>query len=278
MEGDACYKFSTIERFVRSSGAPPVRLMLDIGANVGSVARLMKFHFPDAVVHAYEPVPELCEIARRRTCRLSGVHVHGVAVSVDHLYADDFGELPRDSREDPILMRARPCAGVGWLGGSVVIHSSRALSFSETDYARDSSPVAVLTLDEAVERVLADEGANHVDVLKFDCEGCEHGCLGAAAKGTLRRVRFIVGEYHGLERFYRVVSARLFPAFRVSLIGDRALGAFFAENVAFGPPHLLHEDPVEFRVRSWLSALPMTWHAFDLRYVSHDQRLFHGLA
>ncbi len=48
---------------------------------------------------------------------------------------------------------------------------------------------------------------------------------------TLKRIRFIVGEHHGLGRFYAVMQKKLFLTHKVNLVGQRDLGSFFAERL-----------------------------------------------
>ena len=37
MEGNDCYKYRTVDRFVHSHGLPPIRTILEIGVNVATV-------------------------------------------------------------------------------------------------------------------------------------------------------------------------------------------------------------------------------------------------
>jgi hypothetical protein len=69
------------------------------------------------------------------------------------------------------------------------------------------------------------------DLVKFDCEGSESFALGCCPSAVLRRIRFIVGEYHGLQRFVNVMTSKLFETHRVCLFhGTNGLGSFFAER------------------------------------------------
>ncbi len=57
MEGNACYKFSTIQNYVTQTNAKPIELALDIGANVGTISVMMRRYFPRAKVFGFEAVP-----------------------------------------------------------------------------------------------------------------------------------------------------------------------------------------------------------------------------
>ena len=76
---------------------------------------------------------------------------------------------------------------------------------------------------------------SEIDLIKFDCEGCETSAIGCASEATLRKIRFVVGEYHCLKRFYPVVDRVLASTHHVNLRGDPSLGAFFAERKGPGP-------------------------------------------
>jgi precorrin-6B methylase 2 len=74
MEGNECYKFATIRRYIDLTRADPVRVTIDVGANVGAVTRMMKAYFPDASVYAYGAVPEYSLLAETNTRDLAGRH------------------------------------------------------------------------------------------------------------------------------------------------------------------------------------------------------------
>jgi hypothetical protein len=46
--------------------------------------------------------------------------------------------------------------------------------------------VVPITLDDLVTAVQALSGAEEIDYIKMDCEGCEHSSLGTASLDTLR--------------------------------------------------------------------------------------------
>src|SRR5437899_6512283 len=80
MEGNECYKFPTIRNYLDLTHADPVRVMIDIGANVAAVTRMMKAYFPDARVYACEAVDEYATLAEANTRDLPGVTVWRRAV------------------------------------------------------------------------------------------------------------------------------------------------------------------------------------------------------
>lgn len=58
MEGNECYKFSTVANYLACTQGTPVRLAVDIGCNVGDVSALMRPYFPQAQIFGFEPVPD----------------------------------------------------------------------------------------------------------------------------------------------------------------------------------------------------------------------------
>eukprot|EP01138_Halocafeteria_seosinensis_P014737 gb/GECG01015044.1/.p1 GENE.gb/GECG01015044.1/~~gb/GECG01015044.1/.p1 ORF type:complete len:351 (+),score=43.31 gb/GECG01015044.1/:1-1053(+) len=56
-------------------------LILDIGANVGFFTRYVKWKWPQAIVHAVEPIPESAELLRHNVAHLSDVHVYQYGLS-----------------------------------------------------------------------------------------------------------------------------------------------------------------------------------------------------
>jgi hypothetical protein len=175
-----------------------------------------------------------------------------------------------------------PEAGPGWGGGSISVpEDSPAIAGGAPPrgYNLLEPPVDAVSLNELVGEVLEREQARQIDLLKLDCEGCEHSALGCATLQTLKRIRFIVGEYHGIERFYGVMERKLFRTHKVSLIGQRDLGAFFAERLEGTKDGILRFDKNGMLVdRAWLSARPIDWHLFNERYVPPGERAWHALA
>ena len=279
MEGNACYKFSTIRNYIQSSGAPPVRLMIDVGANVGDISLMMHAYFPDAHIHAMEAVREYYKRACERAAGVPEIRVFHRAVTAEHVFEDDLGERPRRAPAAVGIWKAVPEGGPGWLGGSQVLPLKRAAATSRIpgyEYVPDK--VRASTLDQVVSTALRQEKAKEIDVLKIDCEGCEHSTLGCASPKTLSKIRFIVGEYHGIDRFHSVMAGKLFQTHKVNLIGERDLGAFFAERLDGEKDGILRWDKSGMlELRPWLAPVPLDWHVFNDAYVLPEDRYWHAL-
>jgi hypothetical protein len=147
MEGNECYKFSTIRRYVECTAASPVRLIFDIGANVGSITVMMAAYFPEATIYAFEPVREYFELGRHNTRHLQRVHWFRGAVSMQHRYYDDLGHEPRTTPVALRILKALPEAGPGWGGGSMVVpadHPAVSAASGLKGYELSSEPVTCL--------------------------------------------------------------------------------------------------------------------------------------
>jgi hypothetical protein len=274
MEGNDCYKFSTIKNFVERTNAAPISRIIDIGANVGDVLLEMNRYFPNASIVGLEPVPEYFQRARASTRHLPQINVVLAAVSYQHLFEDDLGHVPRPGRVPLRILQATADSGPGWIGGSMVLPADHAWVASQPQPAYEllSQDLWPLTLEE----VLKARGWGKVDILKLDCEGSENSILGSSR--ALNDIRFIVGEYHGLERFYQVMKEKLFKTHKVNLVGDSDLGAFFAERLDGDRDGILkcNKDGM-LKIRSWLSPEPLDWHLFDEQHVAPSERRVHGL-
>lgn len=229
-DGNSFYRFSAIKKFIKRHKGQEIDTIVDIGANVGNTLLLMHAYFPGARIIGYEPVAEYFAMAAERTRSIEQVRVHNAAVSAQHLFFDDLGTRPRPCRMNMTLFKGVPGFGKGWRGGSRVVPDDDVIATSPAgsypSYQRAEQAVAFFTLAELMDR----EAIGEIDLLKLDCEGCEHSVLGAAEPDILRRIRFITGEYHGLLRFNEVMRKKLLLTHKVSLDGTIVTGAFFAER------------------------------------------------
>ncbi len=274
MEGNDCYKFTTVNNYLARTGGKPVKTVIDVGANVGTVSLLMRQYFPGSTVYAVEAVPEYYRTLAARCRHDPRIKVSNLAVCSSHLFEDDLGTVAKPAPEPLRIMKALPDAGPGWIGGSRVVPESAAAADppGATAFAPLSDGVSAVTLDELVDTVLADARADDVDFMKMDCEGCEHSSLGAASVETLGRVRFIGGEYHDVRRFYDVMRGKLFRTHYVNLVGDGGLGSFFAERIG-EVETILEPDRTDMLVpRPRLSARPIEWNVFREKYVLDEDR------
>jgi FkbM family methyltransferase len=150
---------------------PPIagKTVLDIGANIGDTA--VYFAKRGARVIAFEPDPQMCELARR--------NVEGNGLRAD--------------------IR---CAGVGGAAQTLALSATRdgADTLSATLFpghvATDELHGETLAVQVvAFADILAELGA--VDLVKIDCQGCEYPSLRSLTRADLRKIKHVMMEYHG---------------------------------------------------------------------------------
>jgi FkbM family methyltransferase len=274
MEGNECYKLTTVRNYLDVTGAAPIRLAVDVGCNVGDITALLRFRFPQALVFAFEPVQEYFRLARRRMNGDSYVHVFPAAVCGLHRFEDDLGTVPRPTAAQMRIAKALEGSGPGWRGGSMILTEDAGAP----DLGRYSAPttsVHSLTLDDVLNAIELLTGHDQIDYLKMDCEGCECDALGCASREALQRIRFIGGEYHDADRFYQVISKRLYQTHYVNLVGDR-WGSFFCERIGEART-ILSPERVKKELRATISDSPIDWNPFREEFVLAHEWWSHGL-
>jgi FkbM family methyltransferase len=178
------YKGPKAEYWLPDVVAP--RTILDLGANIGLTAIYYANRFPQAVIHAVEPLPANYELLVENTRPYANVTTHNLALG-----AQD-GHMP-------MRLSARP----GNFGGASL-------------YGVDASPEQ--TVDVPVRDAAAfcrDIGLDRVDLIKIDTEGAEYDILTALEPNLLFRVRWIIGELHGVHDFK--LLDYLTPAFLIDV-------------------------------------------------------------
>lgn len=141
------------------------RVVLDIGANIGAASRYLAHRFPQARVHAFEPVPENAELLRRNAacCERIACHAYGLGAADGELEL----HMPASGSVDSYSMAVAGAPGSGV-----------------------RAPV------RAVRAVIEELSLKQVDVIKIDTEGAEHEILAAFPDEVLRGASWIYGELH----------------------------------------------------------------------------------
>ena len=65
MEGNACYRYRTIAGYIRRHARPPVFTCLDIGCNIGAVAKEILDTFPGCRLWGFDVMPDLAATCRK---------------------------------------------------------------------------------------------------------------------------------------------------------------------------------------------------------------------
>jgi FkbM family methyltransferase len=139
-----------------SPGKP--RTVLDVGANVGQTTLSVRKRFPEAAIHAFEPVSSTFATLRSSVGHLRGVHCHDVALS------DQEGSRT-----------------ISVLPGSVFN------SLNDVSWAGEQRTVREEIKTTTVDRFCTQHAIDVVDILKSDTEGHDLNVLKGALE-TLSKV------------------------------------------------------------------------------------------
>jgi len=136
------------------AAAKGAKVILDVGANAGIYSLAALAIQPDAMVHAFEPTPEIA--ARlRATAKLNGL---------DHLHVHEAAVLNKNGQAT--LKRFR-----GELG------TNEGMNFITRDLG-DSGTECVQTV--CVDQFCRDHSISHIDLMKLDIQGHESSALEGA--------------------------------------------------------------------------------------------------
>lgn len=151
-----------------------VKVVLDIGANMGAATAFFATLYPNASIHAFEPVPDNFQILEKNAAlRREGIHCHLLALS------DKDGELQM------IHSPGQNNHG-GW-------------SFYQRGATGEEEKISV-PVRKSSDFVL-ELGLDRIDVIKIDTEGAEKEILQGFLPEQLATVQYIVGELHGERDF-----------------------------------------------------------------------------
>jgi FkbM family methyltransferase len=143
---------------------PDLHHIVDVGGNIGFFSILARIRFPGALIHCYEPNPDLQELLQKNTAEL-GITIHAAGV----------GSRSMTGRMD--------------CGGATIEGALQPLEDG-------TGTIRIVSIREAINAT-----GGHVDLLKMDCEGAEWDILQDVS--ALQDVDKITMEYHldgGTER------------------------------------------------------------------------------
>lgn len=153
-----------------------VMVVLDIGANVGAATVFFSELYPNAKIHAFEPIPGNLEILKMNAAsrgRPGSIDCHQLALS------DRDGELQ-------------------------MIHSPGEHNHGGWSFYQRGASGSEETISVPVRQAgtfVRELGLDRIDVIKIDTEGAEKEILLGLAPEQLATVRYIVGELHGERDF-----------------------------------------------------------------------------
>jgi FkbM family methyltransferase len=165
-------------------------VIVDVGAHIGSFARLCHERNPHARIICIEACPDNLEALRMNV---------GMFAEVVH------AACTYETEPMGLLNAIRPnCESTG---SSVVVPLSELESYptsiGEYRVSRDRRFLPTITLEE----VMLQYGCKRINLLKLDCEGCEISILDKTP--SLDRIDFIMGEYHNDEKWEELRGRRL---------------------------------------------------------------------
>ncbi|MBT6462541.1 MAG: FkbM family methyltransferase [Opitutae bacterium] len=150
--------------------APPMPVIIDIGANTGIISILMGKRFPNATIYGFEPLPRNFENLKLNLEKnqVQNVKAFNLALTSDGrelemtaVLADNSGGSTANAKE---AIRRAPRGN---------IYQARSI-----------------TLDS----VFHENGISSCDLLKIDCEGSEHEILGTFSQ--MSKIGHLIGEIH----------------------------------------------------------------------------------
>lgn len=150
---------------------PPPRTVVDVGANVGLFSLWAAHHFPEAVIHAYEP--------NIRVSHYIKDNLRGTGVKVFH-------------------------QGVGASEGRAKMVDKRESRLASTTLSLEGD-VSIASLSQVIERI-----GGSVDLVKFDCEGAEWDILldrDSMKKISAVRMEYHLVSGTCIENFTRLVES-----------------------------------------------------------------------
>lgn len=151
------------------------RVIFDVGANVGQTVQRLKPLFPDAQIHAFEPIPAIHAQLRANAAKFHNVFPHALAL------ADRAGHA------------------------TITLQSSSELNSLNPTLTPAPGAEAVKIQLETLDAFCDRAGIGHIDLLKLDVEGLElsvlQGARGHLASGAVDFVLAECGLMPGEPRF-----------------------------------------------------------------------------
>jgi FkbM family methyltransferase len=174
------------------SNVGPGEIVVDIGAHIGAFARLWHEKNRRATIVCVEVCPENIPALLANVSAFAEVRQAACTYEIGPM----------------ALLNAcfNNCESTG--GSTVVLDTAEPLLAPQDRgrYLEDRRPITKVTLEEILESLQV----NRIDLLKLDCEGSEYSILQHSPAVHDGRVRAIVGEYHGVDR-WNEFRARVLP-------------------------------------------------------------------
>ena len=174
------------------SNVGPGEIVVDIGAHIGAFARLWHEKNRHATIVCVEVCPENIPALLANVESFAKVRQAACTYEIG-----------------PMALLNACYSNCESTGGSTVVLDTVEPLLAPQDrgrYLEDRRPITKVTLEE----IMASLQVDRIDLLKLDCEGSEYSILQHSPAVHDGRVRAIVGEYHGVDRWNKF-RARVLP-------------------------------------------------------------------
>lgn len=190
---------------MRFAGTRDIRLIFDVGANIGQTSLQLLRYYPKTAIHAFEPVRATFEQLVANAASAPNITPHHLAL----------GESP----------------------GTLEIEIQQDSQFNSLRYAESAGPMSAGKKEtvrvDTVDNFCSEHGITEIDLLKIDAQGADLSVI-KGAEGMIRahRVRFVLCEV-GFQADDAVNQPFLPLHSRLGELGLRLCG--FYEGMNFGP-------------------------------------------
>jgi len=146
-----------------------IKKIIDVGSQIGSFALWANEQWPQAVIHCYEPDPNSFKILKKNI----------LAAKSKKISAFNFAIW--DKKKQLKFFRFKNNSG----SNSIVYSKNHIGKHDEIVNVKSNS------IRKAIDKI-----GTSVDILKLDCEGAEYNILYSLEKNDLKKIKFLVIEYH----------------------------------------------------------------------------------
>lgn len=225
VQQDLCIVEDVYEKDSYQLAKVPVarEVVVDVGACLGSFCKLAHNRNPSALIIAVECCPDNFEVLKK--------NVAGFARIVEAACTYEKGEVallnavyPNCNSTGGSMLRAK--AEVEEYATGPQKDRELVINGRKREYWADFRGIKKVTLEQLAQ----EHGFTHIDILKLDCEESEFSILYNCT--MLSKIHWIVGEYHGRERFDKLVQDAGFnrPPWRLDILREGHFGMFRLEN------------------------------------------------
>lgn len=185
------------------------KVIFDIGANIGVATRLLKHHFPDATIFAFEPMPDNFSLLQKNTEQLTDVYTFPFGLAQQSGRVNIFQHLNTENHGG-FSIHQLTTDTANQLGVNQSAHTSVEVQ----------NPVEFCTK----------HNIQQIDLIKIDCEGAEHEILTNLPATIIAENQAIIGELHGIKNEELLDFLKQSHTVNANIAAHSTRGKFFAMN------------------------------------------------